>query len=299
MQRGPHTLLPQTFTLSCSLGRDNLLMGRFSQHLQSQPPRDERVMSYYWFLPQDRFGHGRVKRSRGADLPGGELAALGLGLDHPSSYLGCSACGCSSPWHHLVTRGLKTRHWRGSASAAQALLSSLPGEMTLPVVGRAHPWPLDIRGPHSNWNNLFCATQRKPHLGQQHPSFHAGDTERSIPTTGSKPVSALTVWDQSDVLGVGAQEVVHGAPEEQGLVHPVQLQGAVDAVQPPLRLVRGVGPHADLGRLVPQQPGGLSLGAAPDPERIKAPERQQGPHATMGCPGMCASRRQLNNSLLF
>lgn len=107
------------------------------------------------------------------------------------------------------------------------------------------------------------------------------------------------MWDQSDVLGVGAQEVVHGAPEEQGLVHPVQLQGAVDAVELPLCMVRGVGLHADLGRLVPQQPGGLALGAAPGADRRKAAERQQGPRTSMGWPGVRASRMQSNNSLLF
>lgn len=46
----------------------------------------------------------------------GELAALGLGIDHPSSYMGCSAHGHSSPWHHLVTHILTTRHW-GPAQA--------------------------------------------------------------------------------------------------------------------------------------------------------------------------------------
>lgn len=116
------------------------------------------------------------KDKRGAVLLGGELAALGLGLDHPSSYLGRPARGCSRPWHHLVTWGLITRHW----GPAQALFSGFPGEMTLPVAGRAYPWPLDIRAPHLSWNNLFCSTQRKLHLGQKHPGFQAGGTERSI-----------------------------------------------------------------------------------------------------------------------
>lgn len=146
----------------------------------------------------------------------------------------------------------------------------------------------------------FLCNPKEASLGAEAPRF-PGWRHRKVyfPTSGSKLVSVLTIWDQSDVLGVGAQEVLHGAPEEQGLVHPVQLQGAVDTVQPPLRVVRGVGLHADLGRLVPQQTGGLSLAAAPGPERIKAPESQQGPRATLGCPGVCASIKKLNNCLLL
>lgn len=77
------------------------------------------------------------------------------------------------------------------------------------------------------------------------------------------------MWDQCDVLGVGAQGVLHGAPQEQGLFHPVQLQGAVDTVHLQLRMVHGVGLQVDLRRLVPKQLGGLSLGAAPGPGEDK------------------------------
>lgn len=77
------------------------------------------------------------------------------------------------------------------------------------------------------------------------------------------------MWDQSDVLGVGAQEVLHGASQEQGLIHPVQLQGTVHAVHLQLRVVRGIGLQTDLCGLVPQQPGGLPLGAAPGPGEDK------------------------------
>lgn len=104
---------------------------------------------------------------------GGELAALGLCSNHPSSYLGCSARGCSSPWHHLVTRGLITGHW----GPAQALLSCLPREVTLPVVGRAGATAIGHKG---STLQLEQSTQRKLHLGQKHPRFQAGDTETSI-----------------------------------------------------------------------------------------------------------------------
>lgn len=77
------------------------------------------------------------------------------------------------------------------------------------------------------------------------------------------------MWDQSDVLGVGAQEVLHGASQEQGLVHPVQLQGAVHAVHLQLSVVRGIGLQTDLRGLVPQQAGGLPLGTAPGPGEDK------------------------------
>lgn len=100
------------------------------------------------------------------------------------------------------------------------------------------------------------------------------------------------MWDQGDVLGAGAQEVLHGASQEQGLVHPVQLQSAVHPVHLQLRVVRGVSLQADLRGLVPQQPGGLPLGAAPGQEKIKAPERQLGPCTTMGCLDVWPSRTQ-------
>lgn len=103
------------------------------------------------------------------------------------------------------------------------------------------------------------------------------------PPPARPPPTVLTVRDQGDVLGVGAQEVLHGAPQEQGLVHAVQLQGAVHPVHLQLRVVRGVGLQADLCRVVPQQPGGLPLGAAPGRGRIKAPKRQPDPCTTMGC----------------
>lgn len=100
------------------------------------------------------------------------------------------------------------------------------------------------------------------------------------------------MWDQSDVLGAGTQEVLHGASQEQGLIHPVQLQGAVHPVHLQLRMVRGVSLQTDLRRLVPQQPGGLPLGAAPGQGRIKAPEKQLGPRTTMVCLDMWPSRIQ-------
>lgn len=90
----------------------------------------------------------------------------------------------------------------------------------------------------------------------------------SLPLAQTLP-SLLTVWDQSDVLGVGAQEVLHGASQEQGLIHPVQLQGAVHTVHLQLCVVRGVGLQTDFCGLVPQQPSGLSLGAAPGPGEDK------------------------------
>lgn len=140
--------------------------------------------------------------------------------------------------------------------------------------GKSISMAIGHKGSTSQLEQSFLFNPKEASFGAEAPRF-PGWRHRKVylPTTGSKLVSALTVWDQSDVLGVGAQEVLHGAPEEQGLMHPVQLQGAVDAVQLPLRVVRGVGLHADLSRLVPQQPGGLSLGAAPGPQRIKEPER--------------------------
>jgi len=147
-------------------------------------------------------------------LFGGELAAPSLGLDHLSSYLGCSAHGCSSPWHHLVTHGLITRH----RTPAQVLSSCVPGGMTLPVVGRGCPWP--IRAPDSSWSSPACSVQRRLWVWVEVARFPASEDcsrQRTVlaPSTSrletqrekpSSPLlaqtlpSALTVWDQSDVL---------------------------------------------------------------------------------------------------
>lgn len=125
MQTGPHTLHTQTLTLSCSLGRDSLLLGK--------SPWDDGVMGCYWLLPQERFGHRRVKRSRGACSAWGRAGSPGTEL-RPSFLI----FGMFKSMAPSSDRGLTTRHW----GPAQAFLSCLPGEMTLPVVGRAYPWPL-------------------------------------------------------------------------------------------------------------------------------------------------------------
>lgn len=209
---------------------------------------------------------GQCKEPGGLICLGGTDSS-GLDSDCSSSGLGCLVRGCLSPWHHLVTHGLITRH----QGPVQAPSSCLPRWMTLLVVRRGCPW-----GSRFLLEHPFLLDLKEALSGAEIPRLPACEnrletwTEKSIsPPLSQTFPSALTVWDQRDVLRAGAQEVVHGAAQEQGLVHPVQLQGAVHAVDLQLRMVRGVGLQPDLCRLVPQQPGGLPLGAAPGPGEDK------------------------------
>lgn len=226
-------------------------------------------------------------------LPQGRAGSSRPGL-RPSSLIFGTVRGCLGPWHHLVTLGLITRHWGPLQvflppwrdSSAQWWENGhgkwTRGLQTPP--GAAFPAQLKegfILGRNFKlWGRLPASE------GCQRTVLAPSTSRREEPLSpppAQPPPTVLTVRDQGDVLGVGAQEVLHGAPQEQGLVHAVQLQGAVHPVHLQLRVVRGVGLQADLCRVVPQQPGGLPLGAAPGRGRIKAPKRQPDPCTTMGC----------------